>query len=310
VALAIGRSAGDTRGQAWAGPFRDADGNGVMEFAPATAPLPPGRWTHELNFLAWQPAEGTRTADLPAGARIRLSAPINLWISLIAFVLLIANIYLRGWTLPALGVGLWFLGTRVLHISANLGDTESPSHGIGWLIAGAVTWLVLQFYFIRFWCHVFDGRSRKSAARHARRKARRRARLAAVKRFLYAEAPATAPAPAPVRPKGRWVQTVIQDGRVRLVPAPAPTVEEGEETQQQVMDGPVVVSGPAYVLVNRAGQVLNRPDTGEPLRYDIKQALWEAWQRVRLQHPKMSGYFYAATVDAYGHLSDERAVLY
>jgi uncharacterized membrane protein (UPF0182 family) len=30
-------------------------------------------------------------------------------ISLIAFVLLIANIYLRGWTLPALGVGLWFL---------------------------------------------------------------------------------------------------------------------------------------------------------------------------------------------------------
>jgi uncharacterized protein len=30
-------------------------------------------------------------------------------ISLIAFVLLVVNIYLRGWTLPALGVGLWFL---------------------------------------------------------------------------------------------------------------------------------------------------------------------------------------------------------
>ncbi len=30
-------------------------------------------------------------------------------ISLIAFVLLMVNIYLRGWTLPALGVGLWFL---------------------------------------------------------------------------------------------------------------------------------------------------------------------------------------------------------
>ncbi|HEY2427284.1 MAG TPA: UPF0182 family protein [Acidimicrobiales bacterium] len=30
-------------------------------------------------------------------------------ISLIACVLLLANIYLRGWTLPALGVGLWFL---------------------------------------------------------------------------------------------------------------------------------------------------------------------------------------------------------
>jgi len=32
-----------------------------------------------------------------------------MFISLIAFVLLIANIYLRGWTLPLLGVGLWFL---------------------------------------------------------------------------------------------------------------------------------------------------------------------------------------------------------
>jgi len=30
-------------------------------------------------------------------------------ISLIAFVLLMVNIYMRGWTLPALGVGLWFL---------------------------------------------------------------------------------------------------------------------------------------------------------------------------------------------------------
>jgi uncharacterized membrane protein (UPF0182 family) len=30
-------------------------------------------------------------------------------ISLIAFVLLMVNIYLRGWTLPALGLGLWFL---------------------------------------------------------------------------------------------------------------------------------------------------------------------------------------------------------
>jgi len=32
-----------------------------------------------------------------------------MFISLIAFVLLMVNIYLRGWTLPALGVGLWFL---------------------------------------------------------------------------------------------------------------------------------------------------------------------------------------------------------
>ena len=32
-----------------------------------------------------------------------------MFISLIAFVLLVANIFQRGWTLPALGVGLWFL---------------------------------------------------------------------------------------------------------------------------------------------------------------------------------------------------------
>jgi hypothetical protein len=67
------QAAGDTRGQAWAGLFRDADGNGVMEFAPAEAKLPKGRWTPELDFLAWQPADGTIKAELPAGTKVRIS---------------------------------------------------------------------------------------------------------------------------------------------------------------------------------------------------------------------------------------------
>lgn len=66
------QSAGNTRGQAWSGLFRDADGNGVMEFAPADA-LRPGRWSPELNFLAWQPHGQAVVPDLPAKAKIRLT---------------------------------------------------------------------------------------------------------------------------------------------------------------------------------------------------------------------------------------------
>jgi hypothetical protein len=67
------QAAGDTRGQVWAGRFRDAGGNGVMEFGPPGTPLPVGRWTPELNFLGWQPFQGERAAELPAGARVRVA---------------------------------------------------------------------------------------------------------------------------------------------------------------------------------------------------------------------------------------------
>lgn len=67
------QAAGDTRGQAWTGHFRDADSNGAMEFTAPGAPLPPGRWSPELNFLAWQPAGGAPTADLPAGTKLHLA---------------------------------------------------------------------------------------------------------------------------------------------------------------------------------------------------------------------------------------------
>src|SRR5262249_44528652 len=61
-------------GQAWTGLIRDADSNGVMEFAEAKTPLPAGNWNHELNFLAWDPlGSGERTAAVPAGTRVHVT---------------------------------------------------------------------------------------------------------------------------------------------------------------------------------------------------------------------------------------------
>jgi hypothetical protein len=67
------QAAGNTRDQVWAGPFRDADGNGVMEFAAPRARLKPGRWSPELNFLGWQPFKGKPTGELPEKATVRLT---------------------------------------------------------------------------------------------------------------------------------------------------------------------------------------------------------------------------------------------
>lgn len=67
------QSTGDTHGQSWAGPWWDSDGNGVLEFAPRQYPLPTGKWTRELNFLGWQPHDGSWSPELPAGATVRVS---------------------------------------------------------------------------------------------------------------------------------------------------------------------------------------------------------------------------------------------
>jgi hypothetical protein len=53
--------------------LNDIDSNGAIEFAPVEIKLPPGRWSREVNFLAWQSAAAERTFDLPAGAKIRLT---------------------------------------------------------------------------------------------------------------------------------------------------------------------------------------------------------------------------------------------
>jgi hypothetical protein len=71
------QSAGDTSGQAWSGLFRDANGNGVMEFdAPTVVARSPDHatsWSRELDFLSWAPDGGKPTLDLPAGAKARFS---------------------------------------------------------------------------------------------------------------------------------------------------------------------------------------------------------------------------------------------
>ena len=64
---------GDTRGQAWIGLFHDQDRNEVMEFAPPEAALPRGRWTKEINFLAWKPFKGAQLAELPEKTTLRVT---------------------------------------------------------------------------------------------------------------------------------------------------------------------------------------------------------------------------------------------
>jgi len=63
--------AGETNGQVWTGLFRDADGNGAMEFAPPGTALPARRWSPEFNFIGWQPFSGSRQGELPEKADVR-----------------------------------------------------------------------------------------------------------------------------------------------------------------------------------------------------------------------------------------------
>ncbi|MCE9532150.1 MAG: hypothetical protein K8T89_13660 [Planctomycetes bacterium] len=65
--------AGDTRGQGWIGLFQDNDGNGIMEFVPPGTPLRAERWSPELNFLSFRSDKKADEAELPAGARVRLT---------------------------------------------------------------------------------------------------------------------------------------------------------------------------------------------------------------------------------------------
>src|SRR5262249_2600211 len=67
------QAAGETRGQAWTGLFRDADDDGVMEFAPLAGMLKADRWSPEVNFLAWKPYQGAQGLELPAKATLRIS---------------------------------------------------------------------------------------------------------------------------------------------------------------------------------------------------------------------------------------------
>ena len=67
------QAAGDVRGQAWTGMFRDDDGDGAMKFAGPETSLAKGMWSRAFTFLKWQNLEGGESLDLPAGAALRLS---------------------------------------------------------------------------------------------------------------------------------------------------------------------------------------------------------------------------------------------
>ena len=67
------QAVGNTRGQTWFGPHRGVVGDPGVWFTPDPVKLPKGRWTPEVNFLAWQPHLGTMKPDLPNKAKLRLT---------------------------------------------------------------------------------------------------------------------------------------------------------------------------------------------------------------------------------------------
>jgi hypothetical protein len=67
------QSVGNTRGQNWMGLYRNIPGDQAMKFADDDEPLPKGRWSNDINFLAWQPYAGDAKPDLPAKLKLRLT---------------------------------------------------------------------------------------------------------------------------------------------------------------------------------------------------------------------------------------------
>lgn len=67
------QAVGNTRGQAWLRRFRGIEGDPAMKFTSGLSPLPKGRWSDEVNFLAWHPYQGKATPDLPDKAKLRFT---------------------------------------------------------------------------------------------------------------------------------------------------------------------------------------------------------------------------------------------
>lgn len=67
------QAVGNTRGQTWHGLFRNVIGDPAMQFTADDVPLPKGRWSNEVNFLAWQLYQGDAKPELPAKAKVRLT---------------------------------------------------------------------------------------------------------------------------------------------------------------------------------------------------------------------------------------------
>ena len=67
------QAVGNTRGQTWTGLFRYVPGDPAMKFADDATPLPKGRWSNEINFLAWQPYKGATKLEIPEKTTVRLT---------------------------------------------------------------------------------------------------------------------------------------------------------------------------------------------------------------------------------------------
>ena len=66
------QSVGNTRGQTWHGPYRYTPGDPALKFS-ADDKAPKGRWSNEINFLAWQPYQGNAKPELPGDAKLRIT---------------------------------------------------------------------------------------------------------------------------------------------------------------------------------------------------------------------------------------------
>jgi hypothetical protein len=64
------QSVGNKKGQCWMGQFRSLAGQSAMDFDAVPAK---GRWSTEVNFLAWQPYRAERQPDLPEKAQLRFT---------------------------------------------------------------------------------------------------------------------------------------------------------------------------------------------------------------------------------------------
>lgn len=67
------QAVGNTRGQNWLGPYRHTAGDSALKFSADSDKLPKGRWSNEVNFLAWRTHRGEAKADLPAKLKLRIT---------------------------------------------------------------------------------------------------------------------------------------------------------------------------------------------------------------------------------------------
>ncbi|MCS7020431.1 MAG: hypothetical protein NZU63_01235 [Gemmataceae bacterium] len=65
------QAASAMEGNVWVGLLRDDNDNGLLDYTHPSDPLPADQWNREMNFLAWQTADGTVLPELPQGTAFR-----------------------------------------------------------------------------------------------------------------------------------------------------------------------------------------------------------------------------------------------